>query len=79
MLRRESAFNGGEGGGPERRLMRRILLRFLPQTLGRVFLAPMGSVRRLAFAMGTLFYVALGYISGRFELLGMLTRSKFER
>ncbi len=78
-LHRESAFEGGGQGGPEQRLLRRILLKFLPQTLGRLFLSPRGSARRLAFAVETLFYVALGYISGRVTLIGRLTRLHFER
>ena len=78
VLRGETIFAEDENG-PERRLLKRILLRFLPQTLRRVLLSPRWSARRLALATSTLSYIALGYVAGRFTLLGGLLRPRFER
>ncbi len=79
VLGREYALNTPEIEGPERRLLKRIMLRFLAQTLGQLCRRPSLSARRLAFAMGTLFYLALGYTSARFAPLGAFTRPRFER
>lgn len=78
-LAREYALSSPKGGELERRLLKRIVLRFLPQTLWQFFRRPSLSARRLAFAMGTLFYLALGYTSARFALLGVFTRPRFEK
>jgi hypothetical protein len=64
---------------PERRLLSRILLKFLPKTLKGLCREPSISARRLIFAIDTLFYVALGYASGRFPSLGRLVCPQFER
>jgi glucosyl-dolichyl phosphate glucuronosyltransferase len=79
VLGREYARNTRGRGGLEWRLVKRIVLRFLPQTVGQLVRWPFLSARRLAFAIGTLFYLALGYTSARFTVLGVFTRPRFER
>ena len=79
VLGRRYVLSSSENKGPEGQLLKRIILRFLPQTLAKVFRLPSLSGRRLAFALHTLFYLALGYTSARLTLLGTLTRPWFEK
>jgi cellulose synthase/poly-beta-1,6-N-acetylglucosamine synthase-like glycosyltransferase len=65
------------GLAPERRLLRQILLRFFPRTLGELLANRRLSTRRLSFAVSTLSYVALGYVSGKFPSLARKVLSNF--
>lgn len=78
VLRRESAVSGGNNR-LEQGLLKRIMVRFLARTLRQMLLSPSVGLHRFTFAIDTLFYVALGYVSGTFTLLGTLTRPRFER
>ena len=79
VLARTVVLGSREAKGLEGQLLRRIVLKFLPHTLGQVFRRPSLSARRLALALGTLFYLALGYTSARFALLRIFTRPRFEK
>lgn len=79
VLGRTVVLGSREAKGLEGQLLRRIVLKFLPHTLGQVFRRPSLSARRLALALGTLFYLALGYTSARFALLRIFTRPRFEK
>lgn len=53
----------------EHQLLRRIINRFFPRTLAGLFRHPRTAWRQLFLAANALFFVAAGYISGKFEIL----------